>query len=822
MSESAPVLPSAKKLLANGHASGHVLDGHAPINLNDGQARSAPDAMPAPAIDDPPGPADLRPPATWWERLCWYSGAVILTIALLIGGLRLDAQDLHAPLNYDSNNAYLGSDVFLIMPMVKAMLEQGSHWRNERLGFPGTQELYDFPVIDHLHFGLIWLIGQVVPDWIVAFNLYFLLTWPLTTLTAMYAFRHLRLTLPMAAAGGVLYAFLPYHYLRGELHYFLAAYWMIPLSWLPALDICKGNLPFFRREPDGRYRLSLFRWKTLCLVALAAATASAGAYYAFFACAVYAVAGAYAWFVQRTWKATAAAAVMAGLVSVFGMVNHLPSFIYTIEHGPNSVTTRYPDEVELYALKIAHLLLPIDGHSLPILSQLKNHYNSPARPLNTENTAAPLGVIGSVGFMILVIVLLLPAQKRWPYGPLATLAGFIVLYATIGGFSSLVNMVVFEQIRSPNRFSVYLAFICLFAALWPLDRFLLTRTGGARRLRLPVIAGLIALGIYDQTPAAWFHQPLVESTASSGLPAVGDIERFHTDRRFFAQIEATMPPGSKIFTLPYIQFPEVSSLYDMACYEPVRGFLHTNRLIWSYGAMKNREADMWQQQVALGPHAEFLDRIVCRGFDGLFVDERGFPSDKWNDGEAIIAYIKETVEKKTHADLPLFYHPDGKQAFLDLRPYRDWLMLHDPVRFESESKRERDCGVMVWLEGFSTYEPNDLKDRWVQSYALARLVNPSGTVRRYKLSATFVAEDKVEHTIKIDGPGITEINKEGGAGPWVERIVLTNSDKSGQGAKKGQMRTYVLEAPPGQHFVVFRCSPSCAYAMKDVSFEELK
>jgi hypothetical protein len=260
----------------------------------------------------------------------------------------------------------------------------------------------------------------------------------------------------------------------------------------------------------------------------------------------------------------------------------------------------------------------------------------------------------------------------------------------------------------------------------------------------------------------------------------------------------------------------------MTCYEPARGYLHTNTLVWSCGAMKNREADTWQQQVALGPPGEFLDRVVCRGFDGLFVDERGFSSDKWNDGEAFIAFIKQAVKKTTQVSLPLLYHPDGKQVFVDLRPYRDWLIEHDPVRFELEAERERDCGVMVWLEGFSTYEPNDLKDRCVQSYAIARLINPSANARRYKLTVAFEVEEKGDHTITINGPGIVQINKDGGAGPWIERIALRNNDGNRHGPKKGLTRTYLLEAPPGQHIVVFRCSPSCTYILKDVSFEELR
>src|SRR5262249_15222916 len=158
---------------------------------------------------------------------------------LLFAGLRLDKVDFTAPFYYDL-------DALLILPMVKATAERGlgGHWRNERMGAPGVMGLYDLPVIDHLHFLLIWLLSKVVSNVVVLFNLYFLLTFPLTTLSAMIAFRHLKLTLPAAAVGGLLYAFLPFHYQRWENHYFLAAYWLVPLSLLPVFAICQGNLPF--------------------------------------------------------------------------------------------------------------------------------------------------------------------------------------------------------------------------------------------------------------------------------------------------------------------------------------------------------------------------------------------------------------------------------------------------------------------------------------------------------------------------------------------------------------------------------------------------
>lgn len=819
MGESAPALPSAPPSPPAGPAPAPLANGRPQPSANG--PSHAPSPEPAPA-GEPKNPANLVPPPSLRVRVAWYAGAAIVTALILAAGLRLDQVSLRAPFSYDV-------DTLLIMPMVKATLERGfgGHWRNERLGYPGIQELYDFPVIDHLHFAAIWLLGRVISDWVVVYNLYFLLTWPLTTLTAMYAFRRLGLTLPMAAAGGILYAFQPYHYLRSESHYFLAAYWMVPLSWLPALAVCRGELPFFRRDPAGTYRLAIGRWQTFWQVLLAAATASAGAYYAFFACAVYCTAGVYGWVAHRTWKAAAAAGALVVLVGGFGVANHLPTFGYVAANGRNSVAERYPEEAEIYALKIAHLVLPIDGHNLTAFGRVKSRYTPPF-PLNNENTCASLGLIGAVGLVGLLAVLVLPVRRGWPQGPLAALAAAILLFALMGGFGVVFNLLIFEQVRCYNRFSIYLAFLCLFAVLWPLDWFLITRTGWARRLRYPAVAALTALGIADQTPTAWFDQPIVDEVDRAAA-------RFEADRRFFTRIEEVMPPGAKIFNIPYIPYPEVPQLHLMGTYEHARGYLHTATLVWSYGAIKNREADAWNESAAHDGRHQLLRRVAARGFDGIFIDKRGMADPKRDAGDALIAEIRQAAEGSGRVKLPVIFHEDGRQAFLDIRPYRDWLRDQDPVQFETWAREEREWAAVTWLHGFYSPEPYGLRTtfRWGYKAGTAVIVNPADRTRRFLFAGTFGADTKGEYRISIDGGDIIQLNREGGPGPWADEIVFErkDGDLNRPRGEVGVAKAYLLEVPPGRHTVRFRCqpppkfmpgSPPYCYYIMNFQFGEVK
>lgn len=753
--------------------------------------------------------AALAPVPRRWERLAWYCGAVLLTCLLIFFGLRLDraGADLTAPFYYDL-------DALLILPLVKATQERGfgGHWRNERMGAPGILELHDFPVIDHLHFFILWLLGKVVTNLGLLFNLYFLLTFPLTTLTGMIAFRHLGLSLPAAAVGGLLYSFLPYHYHRWENHYFLAAYWLVPLSLLPVLAVCRGDFLFFAKQPDGTYRRQLMSRRSLVLAVLGAAVASAGAYYAFFTCALLGFAGCYGWWVFRTWRATAGAGVMVAVIVTVGVINHLPTLVYQAKFGRNPVTDRFPEEADTYGLKITHLVLPINDHNLRVMNALKVVYLSGDRPAENENQSASLGLVGTAGLIGLVVMVLLPGRRPWPYGPLSSLAVFTVLLATVGGFGSVFNLFITAQIRGYNRISVFLAFLCLFAVLWAIDRFLLTRTDPrARRLRYPAWAVIFVLGFLDQTPYGWFGKGIIKSLDEQA-------DRFRADAEFFHQIEERMPPGARIFCLPYAAFPERPPQYKMGTYEHARGYIHTQTLAWSFGAMKGREADAWQIEVAYplrkGQMAQLMQRLVAAGFDGVLIDNRGFPppenrrranspeqdsSERLHSAAAVAAEMNAAYARELNrlAKLPEVKHPTSPdQFFLDLRPYRDAYRARNPDAYRHLVQREQDWVAVIWLGAF--FSPEDLEYahefRYGPPDGTAMFINPSDRDRKFRISMTFGGDIPGVYRFRLSGLVDAEFEVEKKPGEWERKVY-------------GQPMSWVVTVPPGRHALRIRCTP---------------
>lgn len=724
--------------------------------------------------------APPAPPFRWWSSALGYLAAVGVTAAVLVIGLHLRDADLSCPFAYEN-------DALLILPMVKATVETGTHWRNERLGAPGVQELHDFPVVDHLHFAAIWLIGRFTPDAVVAFNLYHLLTYPLAAVTAMAVFRRFGVCVPLAAAGGILYAFQPFHYLRGEVHYFLSAYYILPLGLMVALWTCLGTIPFFPPDDTGRRRFRLRDGRGWTAVVVAALTSSAGAYYAFFTCAVLAAAGVYGW-AAHTWRAAAAAVLVVAAVGLGGVANHLPTFRYHARFGENTrPTTRLTEEAELYGMKLAQLVLPVAGHNWQPLNRLRADYNAvgDARPCQNENEFSPLGLIGAVGLIGLLVSCFLPGRRPGTVRALAGLTLFAVLLGTIGGVGALFAQLISPQVRCFNRVSIVVAFLALFAVAWALDRRL-----GRRPVAAVTAAVLLtAVGLWDQLNNQWFRPDGFAREVATAA------EKYRADRAFFEQVEARFDgvPDAEaaVFTFPFVQYPESVPVEGVAAYDHVRGYLHTKRLRWSFGAMAHREWDGVLRVVSDQPPPRMLDRLLRLGFRGLLLDRRGLPP-------ARCAAFEDELRKALGGGERIA-HPDGRLVFYDLRSYAAAVIgSYGEERFRAEAATERARVSVLWLKGFFNIQPVGKENlgRMARPSAQLVFVNPSDTTKTIRIRFHLATLSKEPVAVRFAGrvweeeyPAVAD-----GMAVLVERRI---------------------ELPPGHHPVNVRATPPASFYVTD-------
>jgi hypothetical protein len=516
--------------------------------------------------------------------------------------------------------AYL-SDANLHQSYIKDVLDHGWYWHNPDLGAPGKQQLFDYPGIagDTLNVLLIKLVGLFTSDSAVVINLFFLAGFFLVGLSAYLVLRRLTVSPPTAIVCSALYALLPYHFLRGEYHLFLAAYYAVPLGAYLMLSVLGGE-PLFARREGRRGVRALASRRTLGTlgVCVVIGLATGSFYYSSFTIVLVAAAGLIRGVVVRSVRPLLDAGAVAGVLIALTAALLAPSFVYWARHGTNpQVAHRGAQESELYGLKFAQLVLPIEQHRIGKLAQLRRSYDGWFPPTEATTMTA-LGVVATAGLLWLLglSVLQLASPGRRLAGELdgrAGLAALVALFFAWTGGGATFIAVVEPEIRSWNRLSIFIGFFCLLAVGLLLDRLLVAlrpRRWGAAVAAL-ALGAVLTIGALDQTSDAFV--PPYDTLAAD----------YRSDAQFVRAIERQLPDGAMVFQLPYVPFPEAPPVWKMYDYDELRGYLHSHDLRWSYGVVRGRAEDR-NGALAAEPVPQMVQDVAAAGFAGIYVDRFGY------------------------------------------------------------------------------------------------------------------------------------------------------------------------------------------------------
>jgi hypothetical protein len=715
--------------------------------------------------------------ATTTKRLRWreaaaYFVALVLCLWILERILKLRHADLGVPLIYD------GGDAMYYMMVIKAIITNGWYLYNPFLGAPHGMAMHDFPMPDNFSFLLVKLIGLFTSSFGWAMNIFALLTFPLTTWCTLYMLRRFGVSYAPAICASLLYSFTYYHLSRSEAHVTYAVYFPVPLMVMVMLWICTGEPSLFKGESNRLHWRNPKLLASVLICGLLAATG--GAYYSFFALFLLPSAGVYTALRRRSWRPLLTACLLA--VVTFGAfaANLAPNMLYFLKHGRVGVAERSPGEAESGGLKIAQLLVPVEGHRLKQFAQFKERYNY--SPLVNENTDAALGIIGGSGFLVLLGWLLYRPKNgahTEPIGAIPRVSELLshlsllnitaFLLGTIGGFGSLFAHLVSAQIRSYNRISVYVACFSFFTVALLLDaarqRYFQT---GARRLAFyPLVVFLILFGVLDQSP----KHPLPDNYAAAKA-------NFESDAEFVGRIETTLPPGAMVFQLPVHSFPEGEA------YDHFRGYLHSQKLRWSFGAMRDRTGDAWQRSITTRPLNEMVETIVAAGFSGIYLDREYYP-DRGAQIEPELAALLGVQ--------PLVSR-NQRLVFFDMSDYRRKLEAAG-LTAEAAARRERLLHPLLvfWRKEFYGMETSPTGS-WHWS-------GPRGTI---EVENTMPRARQV--TLQMSVAGAREGNMEITSPLFTEKLRVTTAPIP---------ITKSFSLPPGKHAIRITCDGRSAAAPRD-------
>ncbi len=539
-----------------------------------------------------------------------------ITTALMT---RLWRADLSVPFFYEGDSVSSGAHV-------KATLEYGWYEYQPDLAAPAGQIYHVFPFSDNLHLALMRLVPTDALNWPAVFNSYYLLAFPACAVTALWFFRRVGLAAWTAVPLAVLFAVAPYHFVRSENHFFLGAYYTVPLALGPVVDAVRGVALWTPRVGVSGW----LRWLTgrgALNAALLAAVASATAYYAVLTVVLLAGAGIGAFVRSRSWRRLSGVVAAISLTVAVVLVNVLPDLLFARSHpGAADAFVRQRGESEIYSFKMSSLLLPAPSHPIPVLAKVRAWYDS-QYPLASEMPA--LGTVAAVGFVVVILVWFLHQVTERGSGPLAfieesdrrtvndlsylTLLAF--LCATVGGFGTFLSFVS-TSVRGWNRMAIFMAAILLAVlglvlqgALGTLERHRAQRgVSGRRSVRVVAAGGLLLVGGFDQ------------SLAMAVPPYEASQATWRSDEAFVREIEARLPDRAMIVQLPYVAFPESGLNLGVFDTDQLKLSLHSTRLRWSGGSFKGQPDTRWQPKVSGLPADQAVRLLAALQFDAVVVD----------------------------------------------------------------------------------------------------------------------------------------------------------------------------------------------------------
>jgi phosphoglycerol transferase len=555
-----------------------------------------------------------------------------------------------------------GSDADFYLMLARTLGQHGSYLHNRNLGWPFGQDLADLPHgSDNLHLLALRVLAVLTRGPGAAVNVFFIATFAAVAFTSHLALRRLGFTRIASGVGAFVYAFAPYHFLRGEGHLLLSGYEMVPLGVLLALMLFDEPVPLLRS--DGRRGLDLRSRRTWLVVLVSMALASTGPYYFVFSMMLIAFAAGFHALSGGKWRPVVSAALIIAIGVITFAVNVGPSLLNQLRHGRNTaVAYRSPFETQVYGLKIFQLFVPREGHRIDLLRRLSERTLGKEVFFQSES-GQQLGLLGAVVLVLLLGIAgrrlasrrtlrLLNDTDELRASRLALLVIACMLIGASGGISFFVSAAGLREIRAWNRISIVIAWLTVVGLAMVIERTSdwLTRRWATRPRRArwaPAVVGALVIII-----------AFVDQGGNDAPPYAANHASYASDSAFFATVHDKLGAGAAVFNLPYQPFPEAPPRGQIGEFDEAVGYIFQPTLKWSFGAMRGRVPD-YQKVFETQPAQEWMTSIAAIGFRGVVVDRAGYTEAERTALESQIAELAG----------PAVVSADGRYSFYDLQAF---------------------------------------------------------------------------------------------------------------------------------------------------------
>ncbi len=523
-------------------------------------------------------------------------------------------------------------------------------WKSvPELGAPYAANWNDFPSLDEFVFGLQALLANFL-GLFAGLNASFALAHVLAAVAFYVTARLSNCNRLWSFIAGMAFGVSPFIFAQSPHHMQVAYAWpvaLFPLVW------------HWAATP---HALQFGTWRFWVAAAIAVVTGVHFVYYTNVFCQLTLLGAMVVAFRERSVQPLKPAfAIVGAAAAAFAMMN-IDSWTYQAVHGRNpGAFVREYKWLEIYGLKIVDLFIPSVTHRSDAFAAFSAAHRQ-AAPLLDEG-GSYLGIVGlaALAFLIGTAVLAWLERRERDVPMEAWQLLWILLMFTTGGLNAILGSFGITMFRAACRYSiVILAISLLYAAqrLTALQEEAEAGPDAAGKSLFFKAAAIVLCGLilWDQVPRA----PTAAQTAEIA-------RQVDADREFVATMEKTLAPDAMVFQLPVMEFPE-SPIPGVPPYDHFRPYLYSKQLRFSFGSMKGREREKWQQQLqnllvaGATPDQEAqkirfnadnvrraVDELKKLGFAAVYINRNGFPDRAKGLEEAFleIGYDKPPIRNAT-------------------------------------------------------------------------------------------------------------------------------------------------------------------------------
>ena len=536
-----------------------------------------------------------------------------LVLIIITFKFRLFKNNINVPLVYDGD-----AEVFLMY--VKSLILNTWNWNIPQLSAPFGFSGAAFPLMTNFDWILMKLLAIFSSEAGFILNIFYFSTILATSLISKYAFVKIGVNRFLAGACGVTYAFLPYVFLRNISHINLV-YYAVPILCLISIDIATNAF----KEKSKEFKIILY-----------GASVVQGfnyIYFSFFAIFIYFFSSVYGYVSEKTIRPIKAAFIAITIIIASTLLNLTPSFYSWHKLGkPPEMTYKAAAEAEHYGLKIRSMFLPHEENVLPGFAIWAKKDKAAAFPLENENVTVRQGLVGSIGFILSLLLSL--RIFKFKFGNtglskqlnfLASINLFIFSVVTVGGFGAIFNLLIKEDIRCYNRFSVFISFFSLAILALVVDRLL-----SSKKHTFLVYTLILSIFIFS------VHDQLLGSRMITRQYNANSVN-YNTDKVFFKSFAALYPNGGCVIQFPLTGFPLSTRHVNMDSYNHARPYIHSHaNMYYSWPSFSNAHRS-WQNYIESLIGNDLVEAVTMSGFNIALIDKFGYKDH----GADIINYFTD-------------------------------------------------------------------------------------------------------------------------------------------------------------------------------------